>query len=122
MKANIIFFYMEAKPLYDFLNDLPLGETHKELKTRLTNVIEIFNKPFDPDIVYELFENCYEVLDYYKIKKLPNAVFYSCDDGETYKPFPSNIEEFLWDCEKYWKKKLFWEKSLLKSKFEKQIH
>ena len=112
---------MEAKPLYDFLQDLPLGETHNELKKRLRYVIEIFNSPFEKELIYEYFENCYDVLDNMRVKKIPinntMSEFYSCDNGTSYLPSPKTIEHFLWDCEKQWKIKLFWEKGLAKRKF-----
>lgn len=109
---------MEATTLHKFLYDVPLGDTASKAKEIISNILEIYNKPFDPDIVYELFENCYDALNQLKLRKLPNATFYSVDGGEVFIPYPKNIEKFLWDCESIWKIKLEWEKNLVRSKFK----
>jgi len=98
----------------------------KKFIKEFLNLVEMYNMPFDADNVYELFENCHHVLDFYKIKTMPSAGssprrVYSCNDGDSYLPFPDTIDDFIFDCKKHWKINLYWEKNLVKRDWRVEI-
>lgn len=52
---------MKAIPLYKFLYDQPFGKNREEV---WFNLLEIYNMEFSGGLVYLLFENGSEVLEY----------------------------------------------------------
>lgn len=109
-----------VKNFSEFMLDYKVNS--KTFISEFLDIVKLFNLAFDADTVYELFENCHHVLDFYKTKRIPlkngERIIYSCNDGDSYLPLPDTIDSFIYDCNKHWKINLYWEKSLVKNKWK----
>jgi len=116
---------MVAYPLESILPDLKVaGSDRLEV---IENLCTLYSLPFDPDIVYDLFENCYDIEALLHSRSKGSAIekeetaIYSMD-GKRWRYYPKNINDFLIDCLHVWEIEPIFEPNLIKRNFRTFVY
>lgn len=98
---------MIALPLEDIITEVKVRSENSIYET-LTNLQYIYSLPFDPDIMYDLFDN-YHIMERLLSSSSRGsgingevASIYSMDDKETWRYYPNTVQEFLSHCKYVW--------------------
>lgn len=109
---------MLAKPLSELIPDL---RADKKVTITICNILDVYDKQFDPDTIYNIFRNYYEIEEMLQTKKEKvgdiQMVLYSLD-GERWLQYPRNINSFVFDCHEVWNVELEFDKILQINNFE----
>lgn len=109
---------MFAKPLSELIPEIKKGS---DRLITICNILDVYDKPFDPDVIYDIFRNYYEIEELLQTKreKLFDSTFvlYSLNN-KLWLPYPKTIAQFVFDCENVWGIALEFDKVLEINNFE----
>ena len=109
---------MIALPLNKLIPDIKRGNDRLVV---ICNILDVYAMPFDPDIIYNIFSNYYDIEDVLQTRKerIDNEIFvlYSLND-KVWLPYPKTIDHFIYDCKNVWKFELEFDKMLEINNFE----
>lgn len=112
---------MVALPLEQLLPDIRVNGD--KFLDRLVNLSGVYSLPFDPDIVYDIFDNCDELEKMLKSTSRGSgingerAATYTMN-GDVWLYYPRNINDFLIDCFYVWEIQPIFEPNLIKRNFK----
>lgn len=114
---------MEAVSLHKYIGELKTGQGlvgYRDLKQKLCNLDYLYNLPFSEEIAEEVFDNYMDVFAKY-LDDFFNEPKYTLDDGKHWLPYPEDLSEFIYQCNKHWKMPLIWDENLVKRNFKLYI-